>query len=106
MAPPPPPPVPAAAPMTRAPSTYGDPGNAGGAPQAGQPNVMSKLAEIDTAVLGIARTQNMMFNLLLNLAVNQLGIQKDQLAQMLIQHAQNGEPEKFFSVQAQQGKAG
>lgn len=90
--------------MMRQPSTMGDPGNSGASP-AGAPPGVAKLVEIENAVLGIARTQNMMFNLLLELAQNQLGMDKQTLARLLIQHAQSGEPNKFFDVTALQGKA-
>lgn len=89
--------------MARQPSTFGDPANSGGRPApAGD---LAKLAAIEQTVLGIARTQNMMFNLVLEIAQNQLGLDKQTIAGLLIKHAQEGEPNKFFDVSALQGKA-
>lgn len=87
----------------RQPSTTGDPRNAGSQPIVGMD---VKLNEIETTLLGVARTQNMLFNLILQLAQNQLGMDKQTIACLLIQHAQSGEPMKFFDPAALQGKAG
>lgn len=89
--------------MVRQPSTMGDPGNTG--TQAVPGSDRAKIIELENAILGMARTQNMMFNLIFELAQNQLGLDKQTLALKLIQHAQAGEPMRFFEVGMQQGKA-
>jgi hypothetical protein len=87
--------------MVRQPSTYGDPSNQGAQQATG-----NKLAELENTVLGMARTQNMLFNLVLDLSQHLLGLDKQTIAIRLIQHAQAGEPMKFFEAGVQQGKVG
>ena len=88
------------APMMRQPSTMGDPANVGAVPSQG------KLADIEATMLGMARTQNMLFNLVLDLAQHIMGLDKQTIALRLIQHAQQGEPMRFFEAGVQQGKVG
>ena len=88
-------------PLTRAPQTISDPGNTGAVPGG-----MPTLAEVNNHVLGMARTQNMMFILLLELAQNHLGLSKQDLANLAVKNSLAGEPESFFEGMANQGKAG
>lgn len=96
--------------IMRQPSTYGDPANTGKqVQQINNPVLTSaevaRYDELKKTVLGIARTQNMLMNLVLELASSQLGVTKPILAKMLVGYAQAGEPEKFFDVGSLQGKA-
>jgi hypothetical protein len=63
------------------------------------------LRDLERTVLGMARMQNMTLQLLLELGQNQLGMDKQTLAKLLVQNSQLGEPERFFDPAALQGKA-
>jgi hypothetical protein len=88
--------------MTRAPQTSGDPGNAG----QGQPSLLAQVNELKSIALGMARTQNMLMLLVLELTSNQLGVDKQSLAALAVKNSLAGEPESLFEATVSPGKAG
>ena len=104
----PPPAVPPAAPM-RQPVTQGDPANVGA--QTPQPpgagsvlvglqnalaNLDAKLGDIDSVLLGMARTQQVLTILMLEVGEKVLDLPKPALIKMIVQAKERGEPEKYF----------
>lgn len=101
------PPAPQAGPpAARAPSTTGDPGNAGVQATYGQNAQAQQIEELKSIVLGMGRTQNMLMLLVLELAQNQLGFDKASLAALAVKNSLAGEPENLFEAAVNQGKAG
>lgn len=82
-------------PPARQPQTAGDPANAG-----------SELEQLKGILLGMARTQNMLTLLVLELCQHHLGMDKPTLATLAVRNSQAGEPERLFEQAASQGKAG
>ena len=92
---------PQAAQPQRVPQTMGDPGNAGqGLSQSAQLN------ELKGIILGMARTQNMLALLVLELSSHQLGVDKQSLAALAVRNSLAGEPESLFEAAVSLGKAG
>ena len=98
---PPPAAPPQAAPQQRAPQTAGDPGNAGQAT-----SQQAQINELKGIILGMARTQNMLTCLVLELTSHQLGADKQSLAALAVRNSLAGEPESLFEAAVTQGKAG
>jgi hypothetical protein len=106
----------------RQPTTASDPSNAGAdtlpsamssivsalrAVQTGLGQCASKaeMVELRNLLLGIGRTQNALLLLLMTMCESNIGMSKDQQAQLIDASLKAGEPEKWFeSLGAHQGK--
>lgn len=102
----------------RQPNTLGDPANMGagtspspipGSDLARIMNICAKASDLNNLreiVLGMARTQNMLGLIILEIAVQILGVDKDTIIRMAVSASSQGEPETLFAraLQSMSGK--